>query len=159
MIKGKNKFFKKAFNWIIDILEENDIPYQITGGCAAHIYGSPRLINDIDIDVPEKYLSLMAEKTKNFIVFGPKRFFNKKWDFQLLDLNYFGQEIELGSEKNMKIFDDKKKKWCCMPSNIKTANTFEIFGRKIKVVNKNSLLEYKKLLNGDHQKLDIKFLL
>lgn len=42
-----------ALKWIIKILNSKNIPYQISGGFAAKMYGSIRPLNDIDIDIPE----------------------------------------------------------------------------------------------------------
>jgi len=35
-----------AFRWIVDILQQKKIPFQITGGFAAHIYGAQRPIKE-----------------------------------------------------------------------------------------------------------------
>lgn len=45
---------KEALAWITNILKKYSIPFQITGGLAAILYGSKRPLEDIDIDIPEE---------------------------------------------------------------------------------------------------------
>lgn len=47
-----NEKTTRALKWIVGILSKLEVPYRIGGGFAAHVYGSNRLINDIDISLP-----------------------------------------------------------------------------------------------------------
>ncbi len=42
------------FTYVIDVLEQLDIPYMVVGGFAAILYGEPRLTIDVDIVVDMK---------------------------------------------------------------------------------------------------------
>ena len=53
---------KTAFLWIIRILKKHRVPYQVTGGLAAKIYGAKRKLNDIDIDISKKDFEIVKEK-------------------------------------------------------------------------------------------------
>ena len=55
---------KKAFLWIIGILERNTIVYKISGGFVARIYGVNRQLADIDIE-DLKQLSEIKKKPVN----------------------------------------------------------------------------------------------
>ena len=49
-----------ALKWIVKILRDHNIPFQISGGFAARIYGSKRELADIDIDVATDRLDELA---------------------------------------------------------------------------------------------------
>ena len=59
---------RKALAWIVKLLNDNQIPYQISGGCAAKIYGSPRQLDDIDIDIPRSYFEHILPEVKKRVV-------------------------------------------------------------------------------------------
>ena len=87
---------RNALIWITGILEEKNIPFQISGGLAAKIYGSPRPLNDIDIDIPRDGFAKILSAVEAYIVFGPADYENGKWDLYLMTLDYHGQEIDIG---------------------------------------------------------------
>lgn len=147
--------FITALRWIVDILNTHHIPYQITGGVAAHIYGAVRPINDIDIDIPEDYFDLIIADVKDYITLGPEHHVADTWDVMLLTLNYHGQEIDIGGAFNTKIFDDRTQTWVHCPAHLDTAEIHTIHGIDVPIVNPHDLVAYKKLLNGKHQTTDI----
>ena len=59
-----------ALRWIVRILQEGNIPFQITGGFAARMYGSMRALADIDIDVAGNRLNELAELVKEYSKYG-----------------------------------------------------------------------------------------
>ncbi len=149
-----------ALTWIAGILNENDIPYCIGGGMATHIYGSGRLINDIDISVSGKYFSAIVPLVKDYIIDGPKHYKNDKWDCTTISLNYAGQDIDmtdtdtlLMSKKDGTGWIKNKEIYQKYPNVIK-----EIDGTHVSLMDPRVLLEYKQELNGKHQESDRKFL-
>jgi hypothetical protein len=144
-----------ALKWIISILRKHNIPFQITGGLAAHIYGATRPINDIDIDVPDDKMDLLIPDIQKYITFGPAKYKDAKWDLKLITLNYNGQEIDIGGKSGEKILNDETKKWVHFSEKFKTTQRHTIFGIQIPVITPKDLIEYKKLLTGNHQKIDI----
>lgn len=147
---------KAALIWIVNILKKNNIPYQITGGLAAHIYGATRPINDIDIDIPDDAIYRIKDDVKEYLIEGPMKYKDDKWDLNLLSLNYKGQEIDLGGALETRIFDETTHTWVPSPANLNTAKIKSFLGLEIKVVDPHDLIKYKELLGGDHQKQDIR---
>lgn len=79
-----DKNTKAAFHWIVNILKKFNTPFQIAGGLAAIVYGANRPLEDIDIDIPEEYFSLIKEEVKDFIIYGPAQFKDETWDLMLM---------------------------------------------------------------------------
>jgi hypothetical protein len=144
--KNMENKLKNALKWITGILEELNIPYQISGGFAAHIYGAARPVNDIDIDVPEDRMEEIVPRVKDFIIQELGHFQDKKWDAKLMVLDYHGQIIDLDGAENMKIYDEVNNIWVPCPANLKSSRILKVFGLDIPVVNPRDLADYKKLL-------------
>jgi hypothetical protein len=145
---------KSALIWITDILNKYQVPFQISGGFAAKMYGSPRPLNDIDIDIPKEKFEKILEDVKEYIVEGPEDYRDEKWDLYLMTLNYHGQEIDIGSA-DIKIYDSAAGVWIPFTTNFEKSVWKEVAGIKVPVMPKEELVFYKKYLDGDHQKVDI----
>jgi len=142
----------------MSILRKNKIPFQISGGLAARIYGSTRELADIDIDIPEERFEEILPAVKKFIIFGPAKYKDKNWDLYLMTLKYKSQEIDLCGYKRAKIFDTKRKKWISYPTDLSHVNCKRIFGLTVSVVPKKNLIEYKSKLLRRVDKTDLAFL-
>jgi len=150
-----NYKLENALKWIIAILEKHNVPFQISGGLAANIYGAKRIVNDIDLDVPEDKMEILLPDIQQYITFGPAQYKDKRWDLKLITLNYGGQEIDIGGAFETKIFDDHDKVWKLFPAKLEMARSRTIYGITVPVSDPVDLIEYKKLLSGKHQKIDI----
>lgn len=146
---------QKTLAFLLPVFQNLHIPFQITGGLAAHIYGSNRPINDIDIDVPEDRMQEIIPYFEKYIIFGPGRYRDDKWDLQLITLDYDGQEVDLGGAFQTKIFDNQNQLWINCPVNFATTEFKSFLGMNLPLINPHELIVYKKLLTGDHQKEDI----
>jgi len=146
---------KNALIWITTLLNNKSIPFQISGGLAAKIYGSPRPLNDIDIDIPEENFITIYEDVKPYIIYGPNQYKDKKWDCYLMTLNYFGQEIDICGAYNTKITTKDNKAWLKLPTNLKNVNYQQYLGITLPVMPKQKLIDYKRQLDGGHQLIDI----
>lgn len=145
---------KKALKWIVDILNKHQVPFQISGGCAAKIYGSPRELNDIDINIPENYFEKILADVKPYIIFGPTQYKDKKWDLYLMTLNYLGQEIDIGGQ-NAKISTKDRSQWVDFRTDFSKVVKKDFLGLEVPVIPKEDLISYKQMLDGEHQQVDI----
>ena len=149
---------EKAFLWIMDILERNKITYKISGGFAARTYGVKRELADIDIEVSDKDISIIASETKPYIKFGPARYKDDNWDLELCTLVYEDQEIDIAGAE-AKIFNQETKEWENSFSNLSNVNLVNVYGKTVRVETLNSLVSYKSKLARDVDLEDVKQLL
>ena len=147
---------QNALGWIVEILDKNNIPYKIGGGFAAHIYGSPRKINDVDISLSGKYFPSIISEVSDYIIAGPKHYLNEKWDCDTLSINYLGQDIDITDVDTLKMSDLEKNKWIKVKEiRLFDAIKIEINGINVSIMDPRDLITYKKELGGEHQLIDI----
>jgi hypothetical protein len=155
MIANKNT--KDAFLWIVKIFQKNKIPFQLTGGFAAKIYGSPGEKNeDLDFDIPDNSLEEISQKVSKYIVFGAKRFIGESFDALLLRLNYKGQQIDISGGDSSKMLDKKSGKWVKDPTDFGRYEMKKVFGINVPVIKSDDLLAYKRKLLRKVDLVDIK---
>ncbi len=144
-----------TFHWIVGILQKHKVPFVVTGGLAAKSYGSPRKLNDIDIDIHDADFEKIAEDIKPYLTFGPAHFVDERWDLLLATLNHEGQDIDLSGGDTLKICDNRTGEWHIMPTDFDNTEEREIFGLKVPVIVRGDLVDYKSMLQGEHQQVDI----
>jgi hypothetical protein len=147
---------EKTFRWITGILNRRGIPFVISGGLAAKSYGSPRPLNDIDIDVHDPDVAAIADEVKPYIIKSPGRYIDERWDCVLMTLNHEGQEIDICGGDTVRICDARTGEWVESPTNFDHTETRELFGVPVSVVSRQDLIAYKSMLAGDHQQVDIR---
>ncbi|MDD5032656.1 MAG: hypothetical protein PHC85_00850 [Candidatus Pacebacteria bacterium] len=151
----ENKKTTRALQWIVDILENSDIPYQIEGGLAAICYGSTRELADIDIFIPNSGFAKIAEAVKEYSQFGPDYHVGSHWKLIYQILNYHGQQIELCDADSAEYLNTKNNVWIKRDIDFNKAECISEFGIKIKVIPMFDLIEYKGRLGRDIDQIDI----
>lgn len=146
---------KGALKWITDLMENNNIQYQIVGGLAAKAYGASRELFDFDLYVSGRDFSKICDLAKEFITWGPEHFKNESWDLEYVKFEYKNQKIEIGNSDKTKWFDSKNKKWVPEKIDYDDFETKEFKGVTIKVIPKEKLIEYKKRLNREVDIIDL----
>lgn len=149
----------KALEWIVDFLETKNIPYLICGGLAAIAYGSTRQLHDIDLYVSsERYLEVVAFG-EEFNSDGPKRLHDANWNVEYVQFFYEDQKVEVGSSDNVGVYDAIGRTWFQKHLDFTNYMDAVVYGRKVRVMDKASLIEYKKKLNREVDIIDIEEML
>jgi hypothetical protein len=155
-----DKKLKDALGWIVGIFNKHHIPYRIGGGFAAHMYGSDRPVNDIDISLSGEFFPIIVSEVSSYVTSGPKHYLNEKWDCDTLSLSYNDQEIDITDIDTLKMTNKDKTKWIITKDNFrKFPNVIKnIDGIEVSLIDPRDLVAYKKELADEehpYQQIDI----
>ncbi len=144
-----------ALRWLTHLLDSLAIPYQLSGGFAAKMYGSPRPLNDIDVDIPDSTFPLLAPHLLPHSTFGPERYRDEKWDVLLMTLSHSGQDIDVTGATSARMTDATNVTWIDAPVDISSSLQLPVADMNVRIMHPRELAAYKALLNGQHQRIDI----
>ena len=150
---------EEALKWIVGILQKHNIPFRISGGFAARIYGSNRELADIDIGMQENYFPQILPEIKDYIVSGPEIYKDDEWNLFAATLNYKGQDIDLYPISELKFFNKKEKRWEDLKHTFSNLFFAEVYGLKVPIISRKNLIEYKNKLNREVDVIDVKQML
>lgn len=149
---------KEAFIWIVGLLRKYEIPFIISGGFAANIYGSNRPLADIDIEIPDEKIFEIENDVKKFIIYGPKRYKDKEFDLLLMTLKYKGQKIDLCGINSQRLFNKNTMKWNSEQIDLSKATKKKVYNLVVPVIPLKDLIRYKKKIPRDVDIQDVKAL-
>jgi hypothetical protein len=138
------KSTESAFKWIVGLLRENKIPFQLSGGFAARLYGANRPLYDIDIEVQDQYFDKLFPFVKDYVIYGPQRYKDSTFDVLLMTLKYDGQEIDISGCESDKLYNHDTKQWESCDTKINDVVEKKVYGLIVPVIKWQDLVEYKK---------------
>jgi hypothetical protein len=147
-----------ALLWIVTIFDKHNIPYRVGGGLAAHLYGSERPINDIDISLSGTYFPTILVEVGDYLISGPKHSSNEKWDCDTLSLNYHGQEIDISDIDTLRMSNKERTEWLVTKDHFRKFPTvpIEVEGKIVQIIDPRDLMAYKEhLTDREYQISDI----
>lgn len=145
---------KEALQWIVPIFERHGVRYQLSGGLAARLYGSPRALNNVDFDIETGGFDRILPSVESRIVSGPGHFETAQWSNFLLILDYSGIHINI-VESSTKIFDREKSVWTEWPVDFDRSTQLELLGQTLLAIPRERLVAYKRVLGREHDRVDI----
>ena len=146
---------KKALFWIIGILDEHRVPYEVQGGLAARCYGSTRELVDIDIFIPSSGFEKIAESVIKHSVSGPCYHVGSNWRLNYQILNYDGMQIEICDAGKAEYLDNNTNEWIKMEIDFNRTKTISYLDIPLKVIPKADLIVYKSRLAREVDLCDI----
>jgi hypothetical protein len=138
----------QALKLIIPIFEQHDITYRITGGLAGNLYGSQWELHDIDIEVAQKDIELVAELFQEYMAIDLMRLVDDEFDLLMMTLVIYGVDIEINQAEEAFIYHNDT--LIQLDDNLSIFNIITFEGLKLKVKPLEQIIQYKELL-GRHQ--------
>ncbi|MDX1646919.1 MAG: YdeI/OmpD-associated family protein [Longimicrobiales bacterium] len=142
-----------ALHWIIGLLDEQQIPYQIVGGLAARAYGARRPLADIDIYVPDEgALDAIGSAAEGHLVATPRRHRDAHWDLTFLELRPHGWTVELAAASSARVWDRRVQTWRPAEIRFELGEERTAAGVDLLVMPRRQLVDYK---NGLGRAVDL----
>ena len=151
-----NESVYRAMSWLKAILDGQGVRYQIVGGFAAHLHGGSRPIADIDLYIKKEDVNALLPFFQPFVSKPLKHYREEGWDLEYLQLIYENQKIEIGLSPGTKIFNTSSQQWVSLDVDLAESVQRDFHGLALPVININSLIEYKRVLNREVDRIDIK---
>ena len=134
----------EALHWIVWILRKHKVPFWITGGFAANIYGSQRPLADIDIDLPDKCIFDVLPEVQKYVIYWPQHYKDWAFDMLLVTLKYKGQEIDLWWCSDEQIYNKGAHHRENFQAHFAQATRKKVFGLILPIIPKEQLIKYKR---------------
>lgn len=138
-----------AFQWMVGILRRQEIPFLVTGGLAAKVYGSPRELADIDFDVPEERIPDVQALVEEYVIYGPELYRDNSWKLQLMTLDYEGQLIDINGAFQAQLYDRTIQQWRPCIANFDNAEHHTVFDLEVPLTSRQDLIRYKQAIARD----------
>jgi hypothetical protein len=146
---------EKAFTWIVGLLQKHSIPFQISGGFAARVYGVERELNDIDIGIPDDRFADLYPEVRDYLRYGPAHYTDEQWDLQLMSLKYEGQKIDIAGRTTITFYDKDTQSWIPGHRDLQVCEMREVFGILVPIIPKDALIAYKTKLGREVDVFDV----
>lgn len=146
---------RAALSWIVGILSEMGMPYQLVGGMAARVHGATRPVADIDLYIPASRAAELAERLKDYVSKPLRHYQEAAWDIQYFQIIYQGQKIEFGVSPGAKFLPYGSKEWVAQEIDFTKSIAGKFGDTEVFVMPRDELILYKKLLNREVDRIDI----
>ena len=135
-----------AFRWIYGLLADRQIPYVVSGGFAVRLLGGSRPLYDMDLDIPEDRFEELLPSVLPYLVSGPERFRDERFDILLLTLEYHGQLMDLTGAESIRLFDVREQVWRDEPTDVEAYTIRQAYGLPVRLQRPDLLIRYKNMI-------------
>tara|TARA_R110002012_G_scaffold315853_1_gene530215 strand:+ start:157 stop:624 length:468 start_codon:yes stop_codon:yes gene_type:complete len=136
-----------AAQWIVGLLRDRHIPFQICGGLASKGYGSERALNDIDLFVPGEHFLTVVQAGQANTSKPATHYCEEGWDLTYVQFKYEGIKVEVGNASDAQIFDAASQAWVPLNIAFDRYETASVLGMELPLMLKEDLIRYKTMLS------------
>lgn len=138
----------EALRWIVNLLQNNEVPFLLCGGFAAIGYGSKRALNDIDLFVPGDRFDEIVLLGEQHISKPAQHYCEEAegWDLVYVQFLFKGVKIEVGNAHGVKIYDSTASKWVELKLDFSRSQVTSLLGIEVPLMNRIDLMRYKSKL-------------
>lgn len=143
---------------LVNTLYEHAIPFQVSGGLGAIMYGSSRELRDIDIEIYKEDCQRVQELFTGFIVEPFRHYIEEDFELWMMTLNIEGVSVDINQVEESYAFDRNGRRHH-LPDNLRDTEFKYIEDIKFPVQNKKNLVDYKRLCGRDTDLIDVEEIL
>ena len=144
-------------NQVLDVLENNTITYQVTGGLAGNIHGSNWPLHDIDIDLHQADIFRFVSAFQSFVTRPYSRYQDTEFDLFLVTLTIGNVSVDMSQvEEAFLIVEGGRHP---LPSLLVPPQRKDLRGRDVWVQPLEQLVAYKRLIGRSTDVADLERLM
>ncbi|PSU33814.1 MazG-related protein [Photobacterium lutimaris] len=146
---------KHALVWLKDILDSQQVQFQVVGGLAATIHGGSREVADIDLYISKADANKILPLMSSYISKPLTHYIEGSWDLEYFQLIYKGQKIEVGLSPGTKIKAAGKGEWVELSTDFSQSVVGSYLGVEVPTIPVVELIRYKRVLGREVDLIDI----
>lgn len=139
---------RDALATLLDALHDIGLPFQATGGLAGNLHGSQWPLHDLDFDVADAALPLLADRFREQVVAGPAPYRDTEFALELLTLRLGEVEADLVAAQSIRLIDAAGRERPA-PTDLARVVLRPFDGREIPTMPLDTLIAYKRAI-GRH---------
>jgi hypothetical protein len=143
-----NKEQKIVLKQVVDLLQENNIVFQISGGLAAIAYGSERPLCDIDIIVDKDDIAKAQKLFKEHIVEDFRKYEDEHMEIWGLSLEINNVDVDI-TQAQEAYYKNKKGIKTKFGSDLSKVVLMTVEGIQLPIESKEDVIAYKKAMARD----------
>ncbi|AJR05207.1 MazG-related protein [Photobacterium gaetbulicola] len=146
---------KNALVWLKEMLDSQQVQFQIVGGLAATIHGGSREVADIDLYIRRVDADKILPLVRAYISKPLAHYVEGGWDLQYFQLSYQGQKIEIGMSPGTKIKAAGSGNWIELKTDFSQSVVGSYLGVEVPTIPVVELIRYKRVLGREVDLIDI----